>query len=92
MKIPKKIKISGHVLKIKEVAELDNNQNLGRYTMSKNEILLDKNSDVQQKESTFFHEIIEALNSMYEIGLKHRDISTLENSLYQVLKDNNLLK
>ena len=93
MDIPSKIKIGGHEIKIVEIIDLDNLDNVGRWVKTKNEIQIEKNQSQSQKESTLLHEIIEAINDLYELDLNkdYHKITTLETALYQVLKDNNFI-
>jgi hypothetical protein len=51
-------------------------------------IAIDSELDAQQQYSCLWHEIIEVINWTYELNLEHRTITTLENAIYQVLKDN----
>lgn len=51
-------------------------------------ILLNGLQDAQSKQLTLLHEVLEAINFLYDLNLKERDIKTLEASLGQVLKDN----
>lgn len=89
MKIPKKLKIGGHVFKIKEVDEVGKDPNTaGECDIDKLEIRLRKGQEQSAKEVTLFHEIIHTLNWEYE----EKEVEFLANSLYAVLKDNKLLK
>jgi hypothetical protein len=42
--------------------------------------------EVQQKESTMIHEILEAINVQLELKLTHRQISCLETGIYGTFK------
>lgn len=88
-KIPNSLKILGHDFK---VIMLDDNEtsNYGSMNPNTNTIRVNKNKTQSQIESTFLHEIIEAINQSLEINLEHRQITALEAGLYQVLKDNKL--
>lgn len=57
-------------------------------TYPKTRILLNSLQDDQSKQLTLLHEVLEAINFLYQLNLKERDIKTLEASLGQVLKDN----
>jgi hypothetical protein len=57
-------------------------------TYPKTRILLNSLQDDQSKQLTLLHEVLEALNFLYHLNLKERDIKTLEAGLGQVLKDN----
>lgn len=93
MKIPKKLKIGGHwfnitlgnLLKEKSV------DSSGRFVPRYNKILIDTDSTQSNQEATLIHEIIEVIDHQNELNLEHKTICILENSLYQVLKDNDLL-
>lgn len=95
MKIPKTIKIAGHIYTI-EFRENRENQDGNEHPASSfsrvNKIWIDKNQVVERQESCLVHEIIEMLNYDFQLELKHQTISLLEAGIYQVLKDNNLLK
>jgi len=96
MKIPKKLKIGAHIFKVKyfnrEAKDL--NDNLGSCNCVKCEIVInsDPNISVSQQEETLLHEILEALNYNYQLKLSHESLSIIAEGLYQVLKDNKLLK
>jgi hypothetical protein len=57
-------------------------------TYPKTQILINSLQDPQSKQLTLLHEVLEAINFLYEIKLTERDIKTLEATLGQVLKDN----
>ena len=57
-------------------------------TYPKTQILINPLQDPQSKQLTLLHEVLEAINFLYEIKLSERDIKTLEATLGQVLKDN----
>lgn len=92
MKIPKTIKIGGHIYKIK-FRDLDKDEqqnNCGYCKTSLNELVINNQMPPQQQDSTLLHETIEAINWLNELGLEHHQIMSLEASLYQVLHDNKL--
>jgi hypothetical protein len=91
--IPKKLRIQGHTFNVKlssgdAVADRD----CGWSRPFNNLISINSDFPVSQQESTLLHEIIEIINSSFELKLEHKQIMTLECSLYQVLKENKLLK
>jgi len=93
MKIPKTIKIGGHNFEV----IIDNrnrggSNDIGSCCHTEGKIYLEENVNQSTKESTLFHEIIEAINYIYELDLDHNKITVLEATLYQVLKDNDLIK
>lgn len=95
MKIPKTIKIGGKIFEI----ELRNNRSVkdGASTGASSsnwsqKIWIDNDQHLEGQEEALIHEIIEMLDSDNDLNLSHQTISTLAISLYQVLKDNDLLK
>ena len=94
MKIPKTVKIGGHIYDVAiQAREKENGVNkLGSSSVYQNKIWLTNEQPQSQMESTFFHEIIEVISALNKLELSEDKICILENQLYQVLKDNNLLK
>lgn len=95
MKIPNKIKILGYDYEVvfrEDRLKSDGVDNPGTHCSRFQKIWIDKNQNQQQQESTFIHEILEAISYSLELQLPHNIISSLETALYQVLKDNDLLK
>lgn len=86
MRIPSQIKVGAHVLKVKLLDKVENDDN-GRWNSRIQEIHLKKDLPPTELEVTFMHEIIHAIN--YE--LKHTDVEFLAQALYQVIKDNGLV-
>lgn len=102
MKIPKQLKIGGLIFEIKESEEIANQSNVwGSTHFKKQKIFLDPSEKQQKKEHTLFHEILHACLWSSGIGDRLRRLdkdleedlcASLDSQLYQVLKDNNLLK
>ena len=91
MKIPKTIKIGGHNVEIRQDDKVMRDRgNHGASQCNDLWIELDNTTPETQQASTLLHEILEQVNYLYEIGLEHRQITLLESTLYQVLKDNEL--
>lgn len=89
------ILISGRNFKVKLVGfkeELKNTTHKGLLLSEKQEIFINKTYHVETRESTLIHEIIHQINLDYNIGLSEKNIERFEAGLYQVLKDNGLLK
>ena len=95
MKIPKKLKIGGHWIKIKKVnnrMKQHGDGKMGTSFMWNNTIWLDTDAAIQQQESTLIHEILEMIKMMNDLSFDHKELCVLETALYQVLNDNKLLK
>lgn len=92
MKIPERVKIGGLHMDVvfdEHLAAAD--ERFGECDHMRGRITLDNTQPQDHKELTFFHEVIEKINTENEMGLEHRQITNLSNALYQVLVDNNLL-
>lgn len=88
MQIPKTLKIGGHTIKvIIEKRKLETTA-WAHADKGKNEIVLDGGLPQSQMESTLIHEILHLINN----PLDHALLDSLAEQLYQVLKDNNLLR
>lgn len=96
MKLPKKIKIGGHIFDVivRNKRKEDGDQRLGCSDVYANRIFINRHEaqSLSQEESTLFHEIIEIISAFNDMKLTHDQICALETNLYQVLKDNKLLK
>lgn len=90
MKIPSKLKVGGHKIKIilKNLPDA-----YGQYEFEEGTITIHKDSPQSIKESTLIHEILHVINATIganQIG--HSLLESLSEQLYQVLSDNKLLK
>jgi hypothetical protein len=91
MKIPKRLKVGGQVIEIESSKELPGVN--GDFSAAKNLIRICKTLPQSQKEVTLFHELLHALNSeMSTTHVGHMLLESLSQQLYQVLKDNHLLR
>lgn len=90
MGIPKELKIGGINYDVEVVPWQDVPGALGEHNGAKQRIRISADQSLDMQESALLHEIIEALNYMYSLNLKHSQIEVLESTLYQVLKDNAL--
>lgn len=91
MKIPQKVKVGGHVYRVELVDRVETEKgedNCGDCEWQLNRIRIKKSLPQSQKEETFIHEVLHALDT----DMAEKDINTLGFKLYQVLADNNLLK
>ena len=96
MKIPDKIKISGIDYKI-EIAkdytdDMNEAENRGRVVFRKGVIRILESYFPESKSRTLLHEIIHILDDDLDLDLTEQTIRRLTSGLYQVLKDNSLLK
>jgi len=88
MDIKNRLKIGGHEYTV-EFTEAENmDDSCGETDRHKNRIRICETDPRSQQEETVLHEILHALNS----GLKEEVIDGLAVGLYQVLKDNDMLK
>ena len=93
MKIPKTLKIGGiNYLVVVEPIKMHGASNCGSCNNAVAVITINSEDNNQIQETTLIHEIIEAINSINDLQLSHQTISTLETNLFQVLRDNDLLK
>ena len=92
MKIPNKVKIGGHLYKVefdKTPKEGTNRgQNCGGFNRANGVISINDNLIKSEKEETFIHEILHGMNSEFNETV----LDSLAQQIYQVLKDNNLLR
>lgn len=93
MKIPKKLKIGGHTFTVKEVSEvaieaINTADDMGSCDLQELVIYLSADQSQSRKEAVLIHEILHALNPQ----MKHVFLTGLAEQLYQVLKDNRLLR
>ena len=100
MKIPSKIKVGGMTYKIDQVSSYDMAKgcdNWGKTDFSTLSIKVDKELPQERKEESFLHEVFHTI--MHSTGLfrevkeKEEDfVLRISQAVYQVFKDNKLLK
>ncbi len=90
MKIPNELKIGTQTVKItqKPLSEIDSDCNGGWARWEQNEIIIASDVPQSRKEYLFFHELLHFINIYFE----EKETTFLAEALYQVLRDNNLLK
>jgi DNA-binding transcriptional regulator YhcF (GntR family) len=89
MQIPDKVKIGSLTIDISLVEHLiRDGKHMGCSCGNGCYIKIDNSIPEQQKHSTLIHEILELIDFIYELGLDHRTISTLESAIHQVIVDN----
>lgn len=96
MKIPNEIKIGGIEYKVELIDEniddIHNAEFIGRVLFKEQKIKILNSYPVEKKFKTLLHEIIHILSEDLKIGIEEENICRLEAGLFQVLKDNKLLK
>ena len=91
MKIPKQIKVGGHVIKVRfDEGLLLKSECQGKFSPLNQEIIIDPKA--RSIGVTFIQEILEALDTTYDLDMPHHTISVLGEGIYQVFNDNNFLK
>ena len=89
MEIPETVKIGGHIYNCEIGPALARDCDaMGRSCGNALEIEIDGSIPNQNRESVLLHEILEQISYRYELRLEHREVTTLETALYQVIKDN----
>lgn len=96
MKIPDRIKIGGIEYKIELIDEVMDDihtaEYIGRVLYKENKIKILNSYSDEKKFRAMLHEIIHVLDDDYKIEIKEENMCRLEAGLFQVLKDNKLLK
>jgi len=96
MKIPSEIKIGGIIYSIELIDEKEDDihttEFIGRVIFKDNKIKILNSYKPERQFRTLLHEIIHILDEDLKIGFEENGICRLETGLYQVLKDNNLIK
>ena len=88
MKIPNTIKIYTHNYRVELVDGEEVDDDCGECNVARATIKIRKDMAESQQMATLIHEIIHALDS----NIKEDLVSFLSESLYQVLKENRLIK
>lgn len=84
-----KIRILGHKYSVTyDQDKLDAQENRGECDPLGNEIVIDEVMPVSSQMETLWHEILEAVNFRLEIGLEHKQISSIAAALFAVMSDN----
>ena len=96
MKIPKKIKIGGHMVTIRKMRQLQEPETIGQAFNSEDRIDLATHSEGKpiseaMRAVVLLHEIVHHINWVYcGARLSEEDIQAIGEGLLQVLRDNNL--
>jgi len=85
MKIPNKIKMGGSIIIVNILNTLDMDLgDAGSYCPRTYKISINSGLSKERQYSTFLHEVVEAANDKYDIGLKHHQINLLTTALNDV--------
>jgi len=87
MKIPKKIKVGGHIYKIELVDSEVLDNDCGKVNKSRNVIQIRKDLPQSQLEETLIHELVHTIN----FDWNEERVEFVSNAIYQILKDNKWL-
>jgi len=87
--IPKQFQIFGETYKVKQVIKVDKQDSFGEFNPNTNIIKLKKSLQQDQKEATFYHELIHCLT--YSLGYEklYEDevfTDTMGKALHQIIK------
>jgi len=85
-RIPRKIRIGHFIVQVKVVnpKSMIYDDSFGEMNYEKLEIKIDKTSAAAMQYSTFIHELLEAINYIYELKLPHHKLTTLEAALQDI--------
>ena len=85
-----RIKIAGYQIEVKTVPNLAaDTRQIGQYSHRFQEIRIDAGSTEQQKNETLIHEILEAVDCIYDLNLDHdNQLCKLSVILHQIITDN----
>jgi len=90
MKIPKKLKVGGHQIKVKFCkADEENVSGCFKSWYDLIKINVDETSEPSRAE-TFLHEILEVIKNKNDLNLDHTVLTVLSNWLFAIIRDNNL--
>jgi len=97
MRIPRSLKICGHVVKVRIVKTIKGVMagNLGYADLNHNEIVLSKEYEGKPLEESmraevFLHETIHMIGQIYGIPLNEKTVRQTSGALFQVIRDNKL--
>lgn len=85
------VRILGVDYSVEEDSSLAQTGLQGLISFTDQRILINEHISFEMQRSAILHEIIEGINGMMEMKLKHNQISQMEAGLNQVLSDNPLL-
>lgn len=87
MPLPKRIQIAGHSIKVQRPSNLKAvNSEYGYFDPDTLTIYIDAGLEGDHEGELLWHETLEAINILFELGLEHRNIQTLGVLLHQIHK------
>ncbi len=88
-----RLKIGGYeIFIVEDETILPNDSRIGEYSPFEQKIKLAKGMTKQQQTETLIHEILEAVNDIYELNLDHDEqLCKLSVVLHQIISDNKTL-
>lgn len=89
MKIPNKIDIGGQEISV-ELGDIAYANALGLFSSDDQTIVLANDQKECVVASTLVHEILEAINAIYNLEMNHNQIQIASQALFQVLRTNDL--
>lgn len=95
MNLPETIKIGGFTYKVvyQEDREVQSGSSQpANCHLGFHKIWINKNQCDEEILASLLHEVLEAMKYHYDLGLVHKDLTILESTLFQVLKDNPIFK
>lgn len=90
MRIPDTVKILYRTYRVEEEENIHEGEYdlFGKVTYLPPVITLNAKMEKEQKENTFLHEVIHALDDAYVIGLSEKQVERLGSALYVFARDN----
>ncbi len=95
MKIPKKLKVAGVTYRVKVLESGEVAPNTFEYGSANHAdclIVLNSTTPQDVQEETLFHEAVHCVNERFGVALEEAQVKALSAGLYQILKDNKLLR
>ena len=93
MKIPSKVKIGGHWLKVELVAEKQvQYDKMGTLCHWENRIIIQKDLVESKRISSLFHEVLHEIDKQTFLDLSEKQVTIIAEGFYAFLTDNGLLK
>ena len=90
MEIPKKVKVAFKEFDVKKVENLDDGKNTlyGQILYMEEEIKINTQAKEEAQKEAFLHELIHAIDDVYMIGLKEKQVERIATGLHLVMEQN----